>query len=209
MAMQRPRPERVSLFSDGVFAVIITILVLELKPPEADTFAALLPSWPTGLSYAVSYLFIAVVWINHHHLFGYADEATPRLIWSNFLHLFAVSLLPFTTEWMAESRLASAPVTLYAGIFVLVNVTYLALCWEAVDQPSGEGVSARVRRMLQMRSFVTIGVFGLAAVLATWWPVVAITLICLCLIVYLRPDIPGSGAARADQQHAAQTASSD
>ncbi len=165
------------LFSDGVFAVLITILVLELKPPHADTFSALLPLWPTGLSYAVSYLFIAIVWVNHHHLFGYAEVATPRLVWSNFAHLFSVSLIPFTTEWIAESRLAAAPVALYAAVFVLVNVTYLALCWEAVDRPAREDVSQRMRRLLRMRSFVTIGVFAAAAVVALKWPVVAMVLI--------------------------------
>jgi uncharacterized membrane protein len=81
-------PDRVRLFSDAVFAVIITILVLKLKPPSADSFSALLPLWPTGLSYVVRYLFIAIVWVNHHHLFGYAEAATPRLVWSNFAHLF-------------------------------------------------------------------------------------------------------------------------
>jgi uncharacterized membrane protein len=67
-------------FSDGVFAVLITILVLELKPPSAHSFSALLPLWPTGLSYVVSYLFIAIVWVNHHHLFNYAAVATPRRV---------------------------------------------------------------------------------------------------------------------------------
>ncbi len=104
MAQRRTGPERLSAFSDAVFAVIITVLVLELKPPSADTFSALLPLWPIGLSYAVSYLFIAIVWVNHHHLFTHADESTPRLVWSNFAHLFSVSLIPFTTEWIAESR---------------------------------------------------------------------------------------------------------
>jgi uncharacterized membrane protein len=182
--------DRVSLFSDGVFAVLITILVLELRPPQADTFSDLLPLWPTGLSYAVSYLFIAIVWVNHHHLFGYAEVATPRLVWFNFAHLFSVSLIPFATEWIADSRLAAAPVALYAAVFVLVNVTYLALCWEAVDRPAHEDVSQRVRRLLRMRSFVTIAVFAVAALVALGWPVVAMALICLCLVGYLRPDIP-------------------
>jgi uncharacterized membrane protein len=184
--------DRVRFFSDGVFAVLITILVLDLKPPHADTFSALLPLWPTGLSYAVSYVFIAIVWVNHHHLFGYAEVATPRLVWFNFAHLFSVSL------WIADSRLAAAPVALYAAIFVLVNVTYLALCWEAVDRPAHEDVSQVMRRLLRMRSFVTIGAFAAAALVALKWPVVAMALICLCLVGYLRPDIPaphkGAGA---------------
>ena len=115
MAARQSSPDRVRQFSDGVFAVLITILVLELKPPSAHSFSALLPLWPAGLSYVVSYLFIAIVWVNHHHLFNYAAVATPRLVWSNFAHLFSVSLIPFTTEWIADSRLAAAPVALYAG----------------------------------------------------------------------------------------------
>lgn len=192
MAQRRTSPERLSAFSDAVFAVIITVLVLELRPPDADTFSALLPLWPIGLSYAVSYLFIAIVWVNHHHLFSHAEQSTPRLVWSNFAHLFSVSLIPFTTEWIAESRLAAAPVTTYAAVFVLVNVTYLALCWEAVDRPAGDDASKRVRRMLRMRSFITVVLFAAAAVLALRWPVVAMTLICVCLIGYVRPDIPAS-----------------
>jgi uncharacterized membrane protein len=188
-ATQRAKAERVSLFSDGVFAVIITILVLELKIPEQATFSALLPLWPTALSYAVSYLFIAIVWINHHHLFGYADNATPRLMWTNFVHLFSVSLIPFTTDWIAESGLAAAPVTLYAALFVVVNATYLALCWEVVDRPAHEDVTGLMRRLLAMRSFITIGLFAAAGAVAFGWPQVAMALICLCLIGYLRPEV--------------------
>ena len=94
MSLARRGPERLSTFSDGAFAVLITVLVLELRPPEVPTFKALLSLWPTWLSYAVSYLFIAIVWANHHHLMRYAAEATPRLMWFNFAHLFSVSLLP-------------------------------------------------------------------------------------------------------------------
>lgn len=97
MPHARATPERLSAFSDAVFAVLITVLVLELRPPEAASFEALLEHWPTGLSYAVSYLFIAIVWVNHHHLMRYATEAMPRLIWFNFAHLFSVSLLPLAT----------------------------------------------------------------------------------------------------------------
>ncbi|MCV7377605.1 DUF1211 domain-containing membrane protein [Mycobacterium alsense] len=177
-------------FSDGVFAVLITILVLELKPPTAHSFSALFPLWPTGLSYVVSYLFIAIVWVNHHHLLSFAGETTPRLVWSNFAHLFSVSLIPITTEWIADSRLAGPPVTLYASVFVLVNITYVALCFEVVDRPANEDVPQRMRRLMRMRSFITIAAFVSAAVVALWWPVVAMVLICLCLIWYLRPGIP-------------------
>ena len=110
MTHRRPTTERLGAFSDGVFAVIITIMVLELKPPSQPSFAALLALWPTALSYAVSYLFIAIVWVNHHHLLRFAEHATPRLVWINFAHLFMVSLVPFSTAWVAGTRLAAVPV---------------------------------------------------------------------------------------------------
>ena len=84
---------RLAAFSDGLIAVIITIMVLELKAPDAPTFAALLPLWPTAVSYVVSYLFIAIIWVNHHHLLHFVRFASARLIWINFAHLFVVSLV--------------------------------------------------------------------------------------------------------------------
>jgi uncharacterized membrane protein len=109
-------PERLSAFSDGVFAVLITVLVLELRPPELPSFEALLLLWPTWLSYAVSYLFIAIVWTNHHHLLRYATEATPRLLWFNFAHLFSVSLLPLHRLDGREQAVAAAGRVLRSGI---------------------------------------------------------------------------------------------
>src|SRR3954468_8946176 len=138
--LRRATPERLSAFSDGVFAVLITVLVLELRPPELPTFEALLLLWHTWLSYAVSYLFIAIVWINHHYLMRYATEATPRLLWFNFAHLFSMSLLPLSTAWMAVSRLGREPVSFYAAVFVLVNATYIGLIWELIDREAVDGI---------------------------------------------------------------------
>ncbi|TMJ60191.1 MAG: DUF1211 domain-containing protein, partial [Alphaproteobacteria bacterium] len=132
--LRRATPERVSGFSDGVFAVLITVLVLDLRPPEIATFEALLSLWPTWLSYAVSYLFIAIVWTNHHYLMRYATEATLRLLWFNFAHLFSMSLLQLSTAWMAKSELAPQPVASYAAVFFLVNATYICLIWELIDR---------------------------------------------------------------------------
>src|SRR5207245_10170970 len=82
------------------------------------TFEALLLLWPTWISYAVSYIFIAIVWANHHHLMRYASEMTSRLMWLTFAHLFSVSLLPLSTAWMAVSELAPQPVAFYAAVFL-------------------------------------------------------------------------------------------
>jgi uncharacterized membrane protein len=188
----RRTPERLSAFSDGVFAVLITVLVLELRPPELPTLQALLSLWPTWLSYAVSYLFIAIVWTNHHHLMHYATEATPRLIWFNFAHLFSVSLLPLCTAWMAVSRLAPQPVAFYAAVFFLVNATYIALIWELIERDPVKQVTAKARRVMRFRSIATLGIFAAAALVALRYPLVGLGMCCCCLILYLRPEAPGA-----------------
>ena len=185
--------ERMNAFSDGVFAVIITILVLELRPPKEASFGALLELWPTALSYAISYLFIAIVWVNHHHLLRFPDVATHRLIWGNFAHLFAVSLMPFSTAWLASSRLGAVPVAFYAGVFFLVNVTHVLLCMEAVDRSAPHKVAARDRSMMRMRSYATLVVFAAAGLVALRYPFGGMAMICLCLVVYLSPGAPGVG----------------
>ena len=185
-------PLGLSAFSDGVFAVLITVLVLELRPPELPTFKALLLLWPTWLSYAVSYLFIAIVWTNHHHLMRYATAATPHLMWFNFAHLFSVSLLPLSTAWMAVSELAPQPVAFYAAVFFLVNATYIFLIWELIDRTPVDDVPPKVRRIMRVRSIVTLCLFGVAAVVALRFPLVGLGICCCCLIVYLKPDPPGA-----------------
>ena len=193
MPHARGTPERLSMFSDGVFAVLITVLVLELRPPELPTFRALFSLWPTWLSYAVSYLFIAIVWINHHHLLRYAIEATPRLMWFNFAHLFSVSLLPLSTAWMAVSKLAPQPVAFYAAVFFFVNATYVALIWELIERAPINEVSPIERRIMRFRSMTTLCVFGIAAIAALKYPLVGLGMCICCLIVYLKPDAPGAG----------------
>jgi uncharacterized membrane protein len=189
MRSSRPTPERLGAFSDGVFAVLITIMVLDLKPPRQASFSALVPLWPTALSYGVSYFFIAIVWVNHHHLLRFAEHATERLIWWNFGHLFLVSLVPFSTAWVANTHFAAAAVSIYAGVFVLVNLAYLAFAWEVLAQAKEqEIVSVRVRQMTQARSFVTLGMFVLATIISLWFPLWGFALICCILFAYLKPE---------------------
>jgi uncharacterized membrane protein len=139
----------------------------------------------------VSYLFIAIVWANHHHLLHYAAETTPRLMWFNFAHLFSVSLLPLSTAWMATSELGPQPVSFYAVVFFLVNATYICLVHELIDRAAVEDVSPRERRIMRFRSIVTLCVFGAAALVALKFPLVGLGM-CICrLIVYLKPEAPG------------------
>ena len=187
--LHKATPERLGTFSDGVFAVLITVLVLDLHPPHAPTFEGLLALWPTWLSYAVSYLFIAIVWTNHHHLMRYATEANARLLWYNFAHLFSVSLLPLATAWMAVSELAPQPVAFYAAVFFLVNATYIALIWELVDRTPQRRLF-ETRTLMLVRATATLIVFAVAAVIALKYPLAGLGLCICCLIVYLKPGAP-------------------
>ena len=193
MSEARATPERLNAFCDGVFAVLITVLVLDLRPPELPTFDALLTRWPSWLSYAVSYVFIAIVWANHHYLMRFATAVTPRLMWFNFAHLFSVSLLPLSTAWMAVSELAAQPVAFYATVFFLVNLTYILLIRELIDRATVRRVSAEMRRSMRVRSITTLCLFGAAAVIALRYPLLGLAVCCCCLIAYLRPDAPGLG----------------
>ena len=197
--LRKATPERLSTFSDGVFAVLITVLVLELHPPELPTFKALLALWPRWLSYAVSYLFIAIVWANHHYLMRYATETTARLMWFNFAHLFSMSLLPLSTAWMATSELAPEPVAFYAAVFFLVNATYICLIWELIDRSPMDGISRKVRRTMRYRAALTLCAFAVAAVVALKYPLAGLGICVACLIVYLKPEPLGDGKRRASR----------
>jgi TMEM175 potassium channel family protein len=191
--LRRATPERLSSFSDGVFAVLITVLVLELRPPELPTLTRSLLLWPRWLSYAVSYLFIAIVWTNHHYLMHYATDATPRLLWFNFAHLFSMSLLPLSTAWMAISELSPQPVAFYAAVLFLVNATYICLISELIDRTAVDESSPTVRRIMRFRSITTLCLFGFAAAVALKYPLAGLGICICCLIVYLKPDPPGAG----------------
>ncbi len=190
MSNKKTTPERLAAFSDGVFSVIITIMVLDLKPPAEATLKALLPLWPTALSYAVSYLFVAIIWVNHHHLLRFTHEATSELIWWNFAHLFMVSLVPATTVWMAATKLAAAPVFVYALVFVLVETAYIAFERAALSQASDSDITPRLRRIARIRSYLAFGMFSAATAVSFWSPLGGLALVCCVLLIYLSPRLP-------------------
>jgi len=192
MPQRKATVERLGAFSDAVFAVMITIMVLELKPPEHPSFAALLPLWPTALSYVVSYQFIAIVWLNHHHLLRFADYPTPRLIWINFAHMFMVSLVPFSTAWVASTRLAAVPVFAYAAVFVLVELAYLQFEHHVMSQAEVTEISHRTRKLAKVRSLVALVLFISAMLLSLKFPFWGFGLVCSAVFLYLRPEPPGT-----------------
>lgn len=190
MPQRKATIEPVAAFSDRVFAVIITIMVLDLRPPAHPTFAALLPLWPTALSYLVSYLFIAIVWMNHHHLLRFTDEPAPRLLWINFAHLFMVSLVPFATAWVASTRLVAAPVFVCAAVFVLVELAYLQFEHDALAHAVVEEISHRSRRLARIRSLVAFALFLIAMLVSLKLPHWGFGLVCCAVLLYLQPE-PG------------------
>jgi uncharacterized membrane protein len=183
---------RLAAYSDAVFAVIVTVMVLELRAPEEPAFSALWPLWPTAISYAVSYLFIAIIWINHHYLMRFVGPPTLKLIWINFVHLFMVSLLPFATAWIARTRLASSPVVFYAGLFVCVDIAYDFFEGEVLARMDAAHLPEQTRRMARRRSLAVLAIFTAAMLVAFVAPRVGFGLICGGLLLHLRPEAPGS-----------------
>jgi uncharacterized membrane protein len=188
---EKPTADRLAAYSDAVFAVIVTIMVLELKAPERPGFSELRPLWPTAISYAVSYLFIAIIWINHHHLMRFAGTPTLRLMWINFVHLFLVSFLPFATAWVARTWIASSAVTLYAGLFVCIDIAYNVFEREVLIRADAAEVSEHTRRIARRRSLIVLASFITAMLVALLAPRLGFGMICAALILHLRPDVPG------------------
>ena len=118
---------RLEAFSDGVIAIIITIMVLELKVPHEADFAALAPKLPVFLSYVLSFIYVGIYWNNHHHLFQAAERVSGAILWANLHLLFWLSLIPFVTGWMGENHFAAAPTALYGMVLALCAIAYLLL----------------------------------------------------------------------------------
>jgi uncharacterized membrane protein len=135
--------DRLAAFSDGVIAIIITIMVLELKPPHEPTFAALARLAPVFFSYVLSFAYIAIYWNNHHHLLHTARHVTGRILWANVHLLFWLSLIPFTTAWMAENHFAPATVAVYGGSLLTPAIAYFILGRALLKSHGPESTIAR------------------------------------------------------------------
>ncbi|WP_093389327.1 TMEM175 family protein, partial [Rugamonas rubra] len=118
---------RLEAFSDGVIAIIITIMVLELKVPHGADMAALMPLIPVLLSYVLSFVYVGIYWNNHHHMLHAASVIDGRVLWANLHLLFWLSLIPFATGWMGENHFAPVPVALYGAMLFMSSLAYLIL----------------------------------------------------------------------------------
>ena len=124
---------RLEAFSDGVIAIIITIMVLELKIPHGEDFAALVPLIPVFLSYAMSFIFVGIYWNNHHHTLHAVEKVSGKVLWANMHLLFWLSLIPFATNWLGETGFASRPVAVYGMVMLMCAVAYTILVLAVID----------------------------------------------------------------------------
>jgi len=134
---------RLEAFSDGVIAIIITIMVLELRPPHGETFPTLKPLLPVFLSYVLSFIYIGIYWNNHHHMLHACHKVTGSVLWANLHLLFWLSLIPFTTAWMGENHYAEPPTALYGLVLLMAAIAYYILQSRIIATEGRNSILAR------------------------------------------------------------------
>ena len=178
---------RLEAFSDGVLAIVITIMVLELSAPEEPTLAALRPLIPTFLSYALSFVFVGIYWNNHHHLFQAVQQVDGRILWANLHLLFWLSLTPFVTAWMGETRFAAWPVALYGVDLLASAIAYFILTRSLIARHGMDSVLASaVNRDVKGKISLVIYLAAIPLAFVSTW--LAGGLYVLVAILWLIPD---------------------
>lgn len=178
---------RMEAFSDGVLAIIITIMVLELAVPEEPTLSALGPLIPTLLSYVLSFVFLGIYWNNHHHLLQTVERVNGPVLWANLHLLFWLSLTPFVTAWMGETRFAAWPVAFYGVVLAAAAVAYYLLARTLVALHGRESALARALGR-DVKGKLSVVLYLVAIPLAFVNPLLAGGLYVLVAIIWLAPD---------------------
>ena len=178
---------RLEAFSDGVIAVIITIMVLELKVPHGVDLPALLPSIRVFLSYVLSYVFVGIYWNNHHHMLHAVQHVTGSVLWANLHLLFWLSLVPFVTGWMSENHFAAVPVAMYGVVLLMSGVAYYILARILVAQHGPESMLARAFGK-DVKGIASMVLYAIAIALAFVTPWLAGAIYVLVAIMWLVPD---------------------
>lgn len=178
---------RLEAFSDGVLAIIITIMVLEMKVPHGAEVAALQPLIPVFLSYVLSFVYLGIYWNNHHHLMHAARQVNGSILWANLHLLFWLSLIPFTTGWMGENHFASWPVALYGTVLLFAGIAYFILTKTLIvghgsDSTLATSIGRDVKGKLSLAAYATAIPFSFAQ------PWIACALYVLVAIMWLVPD---------------------
>ena len=178
---------RMEAFSDGVMAIIITIMVLELKVPHGVELSALRPLIPVFLSYVLSFTFLGIYWNNHHHMLQAIQHVNGRILWANLHLLFWLSLIPFVTGWMGENNFAALPVALYGTVQLLTGLAYLILA-RALIAHHGRDSTLAIALGRDFKGKVSLVCYAVAIPLAFVNSWAAITLYVLVAIMWLIPD---------------------
>lgn len=179
--------DRLLAFSDGVFAIIITIMVLELKVPHAPELSALAPLYPQFMSYALSFLYVAIYWNNHHHLMHAVSRVSASILWGNTHLLFWLSLVPFATGWMGENHFAVIPTIVYAVALLLPGIAYQILMSLILRS---EGCDSALARALgrDAKGKISVAIYAAAIPAAFINPWITFILCVLVAFLWLVPD---------------------
>jgi uncharacterized membrane protein len=178
---------RLEAFSDGVLAIIITIMVLELKVPHVADFDALRPLIPVFLSYLLSFVYLAIYWNNHHHMLQIVQHVSGGILWANLHLLFWLSLVPFVTAWMGENHFASAPTALYGVVLLLAAIAYWTLQRVIMASQGPDSLlAAAVGR--DLKGYLSPGLYIIAIVASPFAPWIAWAIYVAVALVWLIPD---------------------
>jgi len=180
-------PGRLISFTDGVIAILITILVLELRPPSGDHFGDILDEKGKLLAYILSFVFVAIYWVNHHHLFQVVHRIDGRVLWANILLLFCLSLTPVATAWLGDSGVKTGPAAAYALVLLACAVAYSLLTLALLTLHESESQLANAIGD-DRKGRVSLAAYVVAFVLAFVWPWVSVALFIAVAIVWFVPD---------------------
>ncbi len=178
---------RLEAFSDGVLAIVITIMVLEMKVPHGADVSALTPLLPVLLSYVLSFVYVGIYWNNHHHLLHTVHHVSGKMLWANLHLLFWLSLLPLATGWMGENPWAPLPNAFYGGVLLMAASAYLLLQRVIMSSDAEHGA---LQQMIgrDIKGKTSVGAYATAIVLSFWQPLLA-QLVYLCVaLLWLIPD---------------------
>ena len=178
---------RMEAFSDGVFAVIITIMVLEMKTPRGTGLAALQPLLPVFFSYVLSFVYVGIYWNNHHHLLQAARHVTGGILWANLHLLFWLSLTPFVTAWMGENHLAPWPVALYGVVLLFAGIAYFLLTKTLIAH-HGKDSTLATSIGYDRKGALSIVVYTAAIPLSFVQPWIACACYVMVAVMWLLPD---------------------
>ena len=178
---------RLEAFSDGVLAIIITIMVLELKAPKAPDLEALAPLIPVFLSYVLSFVFVGIYWNNHHHLLQAAQQVNGRVLWANLHLLFWLSLTPFVTSWMGETNFGAWPVAAYGVVLLLAGCAYAILSRSLIVQHGQQSVLGRAVGR-DRKGSLSVLIYAAAIPVAFAVPYAALALYAVVAVLWLVPD---------------------